>query len=172
MNEETADGPLKIILLTEPKRGEKNSKPSQILHLNEWLIDQLISTEVISSVEIASAAGEISSEDKSYIENFFYNYNTASADAINTGNFYYVEPFINYDGQFYDEQLNFVNDVYSKGIGEEHLSTELESVEIVNDEIWRVTTIEKFIINGTQRSSEKTFRTITNLKLIGGEVNR
>lgn len=95
------------------------------------------------------------------IEQFFSEYNSLSVSAINTGDFSVVSYMVKADGPRYKEQSDFIESLYAKGVTEEHLGTTVEKVKVVNDHLLQVTTIEKFVIHGTEKSSEKKYRTVT-----------
>lgn len=121
-----------------------------------------------SEVAKKEADVETSSEEEIYFPNevaeaFMSEYNDASVAAINAGDFTLVSSFVDASGPRAKEQSDFIDNLYSKGITEEHLSTKVEKVVRLDGDYYEVTTIEKFIIHGTESSSEKTYRTVTKV---------
>ncbi|WP_019413917.1 hypothetical protein [Paenisporosarcina sp. TG20] len=102
------------------------------------------------------------------IQLFFYQYNSMSVAAINQGDFSLVSNLITVDGPRRSEQAQFITNLYDKGITEEHLDTVVEEVKKMSDSQWKVTTKEEFIIHGVERSSEKSYRTVTIIKKVNG----
>ena len=161
----------------------------------KWLVDEYVSnwfssiepTRTIKGsgkvYEVAGTAGkaekaeapaEVTEENfgisDSEIDYFFNAYNDSSVAAINSGDFGMVSSMVTLDGPRFDQQSKFVNDTYAKGITEEHLGTSVEKVEVVEDGYLQVTTIEKFIIHGTEKSSEKDYRTVTIIYVDGTDL--
>ena len=161
----------------------------------KWLVDEYVSnwfssiepTRMIKGsgkvYEVSGAAGkmkkaevpaEVTEENfgisNSEIDSFFNMYNDNSVAAINSGDFGMVSSMITLDGPRFDQQSKFVNDTYAKGITEEHLGTSVEKVEVIGEGYLQVTTIEKFIIHGTEKSSEKNYRTITIIYVDGTDL--
>lgn len=138
----------------------------------ETLDNQAIAADVkpeSSTPAIPYTSVELNEETKEEVEQFFYEYNLASVLAINTGDFNYVSEYLATDGKRYNEQAEFVSYMYSNDFSEEHLSTSLEQVERLSNEIWEVTTIEVFIIHNNNGSQEKTYRTVTKMKVSDGK---
>lgn len=106
---------------------------------------------------------------KEDIEWFFSDYNDASVAAINSGDIMVVQPMIYNAGPRYEEQSDFIDYMYSKGITEDHLSTSVEKVKVLDDQYLEVTTIEKFTIHGTESSDEKSYRTVTKMRVNDGD---
>lgn len=104
------------------------------------------------------------------IESFFNLYNNNSVAAINLGDFSQVSSLITLDGPRFQEQSDFVDSLYSKGITEEHLGTTVEKVEVIDEGFLQVTTIETFIIHGTEKSTEKNYRTVTVTEVMGSDL--
>lgn len=109
-----------------------------------------------------SAAGGFAENDET-VEWFMSDYNDASVAAINSGDYSIVSQFVLGDSPRASEQSKFIDSLYEKGITEEHLDTKLESVKSLGGNFYEVTTIETFIIHGTEKSSEKTYRTVTKI---------
>lgn len=107
--------------------------------------------------------------DEESFEWFMSDYNDASVAAINAGDFYIVSGMVYGAGPRAEEQSDFIDYMYSEGITEEHLSTTVEKVKKLDGDYYEVTTIEKFIIHGTESNDEKTYRTVTKvLDYVGG----
>lgn len=106
---------------------------------------------------------------KEEITDFMESYTQASVDAINYSDFYYVEDYIVPDSPRWDEAKEYIDYVDSKGITEDWLTTELESVEETGDNTWEVTVNESFTIHNPESSSDKKFRTKIVLKKIDDE---
>ena len=124
--------------------------------------------------EKAEAPAEVAEENfgisDSEIDSFFNQYNDNSVAAINLGDFGMVSSMVTLDGPRFQEQSKFVDNTYAKGITEEHLGTSFEDVKVVDDGYLQVTTIEKFIIHGTEKSSEKSYRTVTTIYVDGTDL--
>lgn len=146
-----------------PTRTVAGSK--KLYELKDASVLQEESTEVANQAENEEII--FSEERKHEIEEFFYEYNENSVIGLNTGDPSYVYGFLAADGPRLNQQKGFIKDTFAKGITEEHISTTLENVIELADDMWQVTTIEVFIIHGTEKSSEKTFRTTTNVKVAG-----
>ena len=113
-----------------------------------------------ASKAVEEDAYSLSKEDAEW---FMSDYNDASVEAINEGDFSIVSYMVYGDGPRTEEQSDFVDYMYSKGITEEHLTTTVEKVEALDGDYYEVTTIETFIIHGTEKSNEKTYRTVTKV---------
>lgn len=124
-----------------------------------------------ASKEVVEEESEVASEEDAEgfadsdetVEWFMSDYNDASVAAINQGDYSVVSEFVLEGSPKAKEQSAFVDDMYEKGITEEHLDTTLESIESVGGKYYEVTTIETFVIHGTEKSSEKTYRTVTKI---------
>ncbi|MFD1031897.1 TcaA NTF2-like domain-containing protein [Metaplanococcus flavidus] len=103
--------------------------------------------------------------DERSVEWLMSDYNDASVAAINAGDFSLVSGLIYGSGPRAEEQSDFIDYMYSEGITEEHLSTQMEKLEKLDDDYYEVTTIEKFIIHNEDGSNEKTYRTVTKLRV-------
>lgn len=101
------------------------------------------------------------------IESFMNQYNDSSVIAMNSGDFAQVSYFISEDGPKWAESKDYVDYIFEKGITEEHLGTTIENVETVDDTYIKVTSIDRYIIHGTEKTSEKAFRTTNILKKNG-----
>lgn len=117
--------------------------------------------EVSVSEEPAEEKEENLAVSNNEVAAFFTNYNDNSVAAINSGDFRKVSSMITLEGPRFQEQSDFIDSLYSKGITEEHLGTTVEKIEVMDDNFIQVTTIEKFVIHGTEKSSEKKYRTVT-----------
>lgn len=115
------------------------------------------------SAEAKKPGGDQFVLDEYTAEWLMSDYNDASVAAINAGDFSLVSGLIHGAGPRADEQSDFIDYMYSEGITEEHLSTEVEKVEDLDGDYYEVTTIENFIIHGPDGSDEKTYRTVTKL---------
>ena len=104
------------------------------------------------------------------IDSFMNDYNDASVSAINNGDYSLVSQFIVDNSPRASEQSKFIDSLYEKGITEEHLDTNVESIESLGGKDYKVTTIETFIVHGTEKSSEKTYRTVTKIYKEHGQL--
>ena len=102
------------------------------------------------------------------VADFVQDYTEYSVRAINMRDFYYVEDYITTDGPRWKEASDYIEYLDSKGITEELLSTNLEKVEPVDENSWKVTSIEEFRINKPDSSDVKKFRTTILVKRIEG----
>ncbi len=102
-------------------------------------------------------------------EIFMATYNEKSVQALNTNDFSVVEPMIASNGPRLNEQRDYLHYIASKGITEEILSTNVESVSKTGDSTWKVVTIEEFNIHKKDSSSTKKFRTKNVIKRIDGQ---
>ncbi|WP_033541973.1 TcaA 3rd/4th domain-containing protein [Planococcus sp. CAU13] len=100
---------------------------------------------------------------QSGIESFMNNYNTLSSNATLTGDASGVTPLITQSGPKRKESIDYIASVFSRGISTEHLGTTVDKVEAIDENRVKVTTAERFIINGTEKSSEKTYVTVNIL---------
>ncbi|WP_422123865.1 TcaA NTF2-like domain-containing protein [Planococcus sp. X10-3] len=119
-------------------------------------------TVEVDDVEESEDGLSLSEEDAEF---FMNAYNDASVKAINSGDILNVAAFIYDSGPRYKEQSDFIDYMYSEGITEEHLGTSIESVKHLEKEFYEVVTIEEFIIHGTESSNEKTYRTVTKVRV-------
>ncbi|MEC5423229.1 hypothetical protein QGM71_06900 [Virgibacillus sp. C22-A2] len=103
------------------------------------------------------------------IASFMESYTRSSVDAINYRNYYYVEDYIADDSPRAKEAEEYIDYLEEKGITEDLLETELESVEKIDDSTWNVTMVESFTIYNPDSSQDKTFRTKVVLKKINDE---
>lgn len=122
--------------------------------------------KAMASVEVEETEEEeLFAVDERSVEWLMSDYNDVSVAAINAGDFSIVSGLIYGSAPRVEEQSDFIDYMYSKGITEEHLSTNLENLEKLEDEYYEVTTIEKFIIHNEDGSNEKTYRTVTKLRV-------
>ena len=101
------------------------------------------------------------------IETFMNQYNDSSVIAMNSGDFSLVSHFISEDGPKWAESKDYVDHIFEKGITEEHLGTTVENVESIDNTYIKVTSIDRYIIHGTEETNEKEFRTTNILKKNG-----
>lgn len=160
-----------------------------------WMVDEYMADYWFSDIEptrtikgsgkvyeVAGSAGKTEQEEPveeteanfgisdSEVETFFNLYNDNSVAAINSGDFSQVSSMLTLEGPRFQQQSDFVDSLYSDGITEEHLGTTVEKVEVVDEGFLQVTTIEKFIIHGTEKSSEKDYRTITVIEVFEADL--
>lgn len=120
------------------------------------------SEEAIAKAEDATFESEL--------EEFINMYTDASVAAINYRDFDLVSDYITKDGPRRDEARDYIDYLDSKDIYESWLGSELENVEEVNDDTWKVTVIEEFEIRRPDSSDVKKFRTKLIIKRIDDEL--
>lgn len=116
----------------------------------------------------ATSQSESTRTSNKDVQAFFSEYNSLSVLAINEGDFNIVSTLVNPDGPRRKEQSDFVDYLFGKGITEDHIETQVEHIEEINESLWNVTTIESFVIHGTKASSEKKYRTVTTITKVNG----
>lgn len=119
------------------------------------------SKEAIANAEEEETEGEI--------EEFIMDYTQASVDAINYRDFGIVEDYITSDGPRKKEAREYIDYLDSKDIFETWYGSELEKIEKVDDQSWKVTVIEEFEIVKPDTSNNKEFRTTVLVKKVDGE---
>jgi len=119
------------------------------------------SKEAISSAE--------DNELEAELEEFVFDYTSASIEAINYRDFDLVSTYIEKDGPRYKEADDYIDYLDSKDIYEEWYGSELEKVEKEDDDTWKVTVIEEFEIIKPDSSDIKKYRTILIIKQIDNE---
>lgn len=118
-------------------------------------------------VEETANNSDASNDQTNEIEEFMNLYNSESVSAINSGDFSAVSYLISADGPKWKESADYIKSTFAKGITEEHLGTTLEKVEKIDASHVKVTTIDRYIIHGTEKSSEKEYRSVNILKNYG-----
>ncbi|MEZ0482165.1 hypothetical protein [Planococcus sp. SSTMD024] len=122
--------------------------------------------------EKEDASAEVSTESSPEVsekvflhimEMFMHNYNDLSSEATMSGDASVVTPLITQNGPKRKESIDYIASLYSRGISTEHLGTTVDKVENIDASKVKVTTTEKFIIHGTEKSSEKTYQTVNIL---------
>lgn len=152
---------------------------------NQWLISNwdyariwggLEGTDVIEGSKTlqgpskdAVAKAESAQLNKEMTE-FVANYTELSVAAINSRDFSYIEDFITDDGPRRKEASEYIEYLDSKGITEELLGTNVETVELVDETSWKVTSIEEFRIIKPDSSDVKKFRTTILVKRIDNRL--
>lgn len=118
-----------------------------------------------ASAEVSTETSpEVSEEVFLHVmEMFMHNYNNLSSEATMSGDASVVTPLITQNGPKRKESIDYIASLYSKGISTEHLGTTVDKVENIDASKVKVTTTEKFIIHGTEKSSEKTYQTVNIL---------
>lgn len=106
---------------------------------------------------------------KEDISLFMDEYAQASVDAINYRDFDFVKDYISADGPRWKEAKEYIDYLDSKGITEDWLGTELETVKELDSGQIEVTVIESFTIDKPDSSTDKTYRTKVTLKEVDGE---
>ena len=102
-----------------------------------------------------SGKGYLEFEDA---EDIVFNYCLNMVNAINSGNYNIVSPYILSTSEFAEEQNNLIKMYVSQGITENFDSLKLNSLTKINDTVWKADVIEKetiFYADGT--SVSKTF---------------
>lgn len=105
-------------------------------------------------------------EFDSELEQFVFDYTSASVEAINYRDFDLVAEYIDSDGPRYKEADEYIDYLDSKDIYEEWYGSEIEKVESIDDDSWEVSVIEEFDIIKPDDSSVKKFRTKLIIKRI------
>ncbi|MGM0897056.1 MAG: TcaA NTF2-like domain-containing protein [Bacillota bacterium] len=118
--------------------------------------DESAEASLASSEEVAEVSAAI-------IEMFMNEYNTLSSNATLSGDASSVTHLITQDGPKLKESIDYIASLHSKGVSTEHLGTTVDKVETIDASHVKVTTTETFIIHGTEKSSEKTYRTVNIL---------
>src|SRR5690625_146664 len=113
-------------------------------------------------------ASEKSFEDE--METFLTDYTIASVDAINDRDFDIVSGYITKDGPRREEARDYIDYLDSKDIYETWIDTELESVEELGKNEWKVTVLEEFEIIRPDSSDQWKFRTVLVVKQIDDEL--
>lgn len=104
------------------------------------------------------------------METFMNDYYVASVDAINERDYSYMADYVTSDGPRKKEARDYIDYLDSKDIYEEIHEVELEKVEEIDEETWKVTTTELYTMIYPDRESEVTFRTINQVKVVNGRL--
>ena len=108
--------------------------------------------------------------DRADLESFMQRYNDASVVAINENNYSKVSGMIISGAPRDKEQSDFIVHLNKSNITEDHLGTSLDSFKSIDDTTVEVTTIEKFNLHYPDKdSAEKSYTTVSQLKLVDGE---
>ena len=117
-----------------------------------------------------ATASKDSQPDKGELESVMQSYNSLSVKAINENDFSLVSDLIVSGSPREKEQKDYLDYLNSEGITEDHISTTLDSFKSIDDTTVEVTTKETFDIHYPDKdSAEKTFTTVSQLKLVDGE---
>ncbi|HWO97750.1 MAG TPA: DUF4190 domain-containing protein [Bacillus sp. (in: firmicutes)] len=98
--------------------------------------------------------GEMNSDDSvplksisdSDIESFMEDYLYAGMDAIRENDFTYIEPFLDPQGESYQESQNYIEYLNSKNISEELLNYQIQDIVQLDEESYKVLTYEEYDI--------------------------
>lgn len=129
--------------------------------------------EVVGSKKLYGPSEETIEKEKtkaleSTMADFVAEYTYASVEAINLRDFSLMEAYLTDDGPRYKEAKDYIDYLDSKDIYEDWYGTNLEKLEKVDDEIYKVTVIEEFNIIKPDSSDIKEFRTVLHVKIIDG----
>lgn len=105
-------------------------------------IEKKLETEKNQEKEDVKQYGN-TTEAKAVLE----NYVRMLPDAVNTGNYGYIEPYILDGSALYDMQVALVADNYAKGITERFISCEIEKVVWINSTACNIYTEEEYEIS-------------------------
>ncbi len=98
-----------------------------------------------------------------YISNFHY--------AVNSGNAYYIQKYIDPASAFYKEQTNFVENTYDKDIKEDLVDYKIDSINNSADGVYTVNCTEVYTIysGDDYEGKTKTFKNSYTVKRIKDE---
>ena len=105
-------------------------------------IEKKLETEKNKEKDITKQYGN-TTEAKAVLE----NYVKKLPDAVNTGNYGYIEPYILDGSVLYDMQVALVADNYAKGITERFISCEIEKVVWLDSTVCNIYTEEEYEIS-------------------------
>jgi len=146
---------------------------SKKLHKGSAKAEKTEVVEVSSSDDSKKSEESVEKESTAThadFESLMKRYNDLSVAAINENNFSKVSNLIVSGAPREKEQSDFIGYLNSVSITEDHLSTSLESFKSTDDTTVEVTTIESFNLHYPDKdSAKKSYRTVTQLKLVGGE---
>jgi len=139
----------------------------------KWIIQKMADTGVWSyeSTDTVDGSGKLygpsdevvaeakSAQVEAEMEEFIFAYTDASVLAINERDFSIVEPYITKDGPRRKEASDYIEYLDSKDIFETWYGSELEKIEDVEKDKWKVTVIEEFEIIRPDSTDVKKFRT-------------
>lgn len=138
-----------------------------------------VSNEVLYSSEelevaAAPAIAESSIEQFIYEENYdidyvFFYYMESSIEAINERDYSLVSGYMHPDGKRGPEARDYIEYLDSKGIYEDLVDTELQSIERISDDTVIITSIDVITIHKPDSSETKTFKTRSTFKEFNGE---
>lgn len=103
------------------------------------------------------------------LEQFIFDYTEASVDAINDRNFSLMSQYVTKEGPRHDEARDYIDYLDSKDIYEEWYGSELENVEEIDEDIFKVTVTEEFEIIRPDKTDVTTFRTVLIIKYIDNQ---
>lgn len=115
----------------------------------------------IAKVQEAEDHEEITFLMNGYINNF--------ADAVNFGNFYYIEDYLAPGSNIYKEQETFIENAYEKDIIEELIDYDILNIQRVDENTYAVTTSETFMIWVDGDSKTNSYENKYSVKRINGE---
>lgn len=111
-------------------------------------------------------ANEASFEDDLF--QFVEEYTSANIKAINERNFDLMIDYTSKDGPRRKEARDYIDYLESEDVYETWFGSELESVEELDDQTWKITVIEEFEIIWPHKTDIKEFRTKLIIKEIDG----
>lgn len=117
--------------------------------------------------EAVKKASEAALSDE--MEDFIIDYTKANVHAINARDFSIVSGYVTKDGPRHDEARDYIDYLDSKDIYETWIDTELETVEEVRENEWKVTVQEEFEIIRPDKTDQWRFRTVLIIKRIDGD---
>ncbi len=101
-------------------------------------------------------------------ENVLRRYCKAYVNAVNTGDFSVVAPYIK--GNFYNSQYNMVSSLHSQGVGERFDFLNVHSVQKAGDTKWKVRVSEgETIFYPSGKETSKTYSWLYTIEYIDGE---
>lgn len=101
---------------------------------------------------------------------FIEDYTEANVDAINLRDFSYVSSYITDDGPRRKEADEYIDYLDSKDFYEEWYGSEVEKVEEIEKNNWKVTVLEEFDIIRPDETVYKAFKTVLLVKKVDGEL--
>lgn len=109
----------------------------------------------------ASIQEEIDDLISSYVFDFEY--------AVNEGDSDYITDYISPTSDFYDQQLEFVQDLYERDTAVELQHYEMVDRDKVNDDTYKATFYEEFNMYNSGDETEKSFENVYTVERIDGE---
>lgn len=127
------------------------------------------STHGEANINLQNKNNKSDTKEKAEVTKVLEEYIANFEKAVNDGAFTYIMYLIDPESAFYDEQAEYILDVYDKNIMEKIINYQIETPIKITDDIYHVTVLETYNITygKEDRNELKTFRNTYTVKKSG-----